>query len=119
MALPILGFVFVIIATYFTYTNAKETGRNSILWSILTFVIGLGFQYIFPVIVLVFLTIYWLAIGYEDQLSIAKTLDDYSLAVYFGGIALSIVSMMVILRYVAQMKDDPYHTPPPSPPKFD
>ena len=117
MVLTILGLAFVIIGTYFVYKNAGDYGRNAVLWAALTFLVGIGLQWIFPVF-LVFIWLMILLVTGSSQIEAQSTVLSYSFLLTIGSLLLSGVAVLMILRYVSQMPNEMAAVNPPVPPTF-
>jgi chromate transport protein ChrA len=115
MFLSIIGIVFVIVATYFVYKNANDYGRNAPLWAVITFFVGIGLQWVFPIIMVILLGIILLLTG-SSQMQVESSLMFYAGFVGIGSLVLSAVAVLLILKFVSKMPEEKSFVKPPSPP---
>ena len=66
--ITILALIAVFVAAYYVAKTAKDTGRNVVLWALLTLGVGLGFQLVIPVVVTLIVAIVLLATGTPQNL---------------------------------------------------
>lgn len=112
MILGILGLVFVIIATVYTYRTAKENGYNAILWTLAAFAVGFGVQIILPVLIATVLIVILIASGNslpKAQVMIETPVDIIGIICLIA----SIVGVIFILKKVSLIRED--EPIPPSP----
>lgn len=114
--LAIIGFVIVIVATYYAYKTAKDYGRNAILWAVATFCIGFGIQFIVPMIIGLVLAIIWMAQGTTNPVEMQSRLIGPAFFIGIGCLILSVIAMGIILKKVSQVPDEPIVSGPPPPP---
>ena len=115
--LSILGLVAVIIAAYYIYKTAKETNRNAVGWALLTFVVGFGLQIIFPVVILIIITIA-MAVSGKRLTNIDELPWSVDTIISLVVLAASFIGIWLIMRRVSTIPDDEIFTAPPSPPTF-
>ncbi|MCY7375635.1 MAG: hypothetical protein LH472_06645 [Pyrinomonadaceae bacterium] len=115
--LSILGFIAVFIATYYIYKTAEDTGRNAVGWALLTFAVGFGLQIIFPVIILIMITIGMSVSG--KRLTNTEQLPwSVDTIISLTGLAASFVGIWLIMRRVSTIPEDESFAAPPAPPTF-
>ena len=118
--LSIVGIVAIVVMTIQAYKTAAGTERNAPLWAGLTAVIGIGIQFVLPVMI---------GIGFGIYLAASGTSTDDLGGGYYGlftviglaGIVLSLVGMWLVIRHVSNVPDDDpaiASPPPPPPPTF-
>lgn len=117
--LLIVGIVAIVVFTYQVYKTAGNTERNPGLWAVITAVIGIGFQFVLPLIIGIVLAVYYLATGTPaDQLES----EIYGIAVVFNIVCLilSIAGMVLVMKHVSKVKDiiPLASAGPPPPPSF-
>jgi len=117
MILFILGLLAVFIATYYIYKTAKDTNRNAVGWALLTFAVGFGLQIIFPVLIIIIITIAMTVSG-KRLTNIDELPWSVGTIISLAGIAVSFVGIWLIMRRVSTIPDDEIFTAPPSPPTF-
>lgn len=115
MFLSIIGIAFVIIATYFVYKNATDYGRNAPIWALITFVVGIGLQWVFPIILMIILSVVLLVTG-SSQMQAQSSLMFYAGFIGIGSLVLSGVVVLLILKFVSKMPEEKTFVKPPSPP---
>ena len=117
--LSILGLVAIIVLTYQVYKNAAGTERNAIGWAALTLLVGVGIQFVIPLVVGVTYGIYLASseatyndAGYSSYVGLMSILG-------LGGVVFSILGMWLIAKHVSKVKDNAEIGPaPPPPPAF-
>jgi hypothetical protein len=106
--------ILAILAFWFGYKKARDTGRSPWLWGFIcggTYVgvqlaVGLGIGILVEIGVRL-----W---GWSETL-----LSDYSILINVAAIAISFVCVYALFRFLDRVPDDePVNLPPP-PPKFD
>lgn len=116
--LSIIGFVIVIVATYYVYKTAKDYGRNAVVWAIATFCLGFGIQFVVPFILGLILAVLYMSQGTTDAAAIQERILGPAIVIGIVSIALSGVAMWVMLRMVSRLPDEPPVSQPPPPPDF-
>jgi hypothetical protein len=115
--LSILGIVVIVVAAIHTYRSARDTGRRAGLWLLAALVVGIGLQFIVPVVMGIVLAIYCLATG-SSQAQLMEDLSGWSMVIGIGCLVLSIVGMLYIAKRAAVVPDEPAVQAPPPPPSF-
>jgi cytochrome bd-type quinol oxidase subunit 2 len=112
MILGILGLVFIIIATFYTYRTAKENGHNAIFWTLMAFGVGFGVQLIVPFLIGVVLGVILIASGHSvpEVQTMIQTLASIIGVVFLFA---SVVGIILILRKVSTIREDSSLPPPP------
>lgn len=120
MILQLLGLVAIVVFTYFVFKTAREYGRTAGLWALLTLGIGIGLQWIVPVIIMIVIYVVLLATGTRPD-QIEDAIGWWSFGITFICLALSLVGMFLVLQQVAKLPEDiadsDIRVPPP--PTFD
>lgn len=115
--ISILGLVAIIVIAIQVYKSAASTDRNPIGWTVLALLIGIGIQFVLPVM---------LVLGYGIYLAATNSSADLQ-NIAFGlmgiievvAIVLSIVGMWFVAKHVSKVQDDVEIGPtPPPPPSF-
>jgi hypothetical protein len=115
--ISILGFVAIIVIAIQVYKSASSTDRNPVGWTALALMIGIGIQFVLPVMI---------GVGYGLYLAATNSLDDiqytnFGLMGVIGLVStvLSIVGMWFVAKHVSKVKNDVEGEPvPPPPPSF-
>jgi hypothetical protein len=118
--LAILGIVALIVFPIQVYRTAKGTGRNAALWTVLTVVVGVGFQFVLPFFVGLIMAIAMIAGGTPPE-QVAVDSQGLYLMIGIVSLALSLGGMYLIARHVGKVPDDPPSVAgpqPPAPPTF-
>lgn len=103
-----LGIIVPIIVTIYVYKQAKETGRNPILWSFINLAVFFGIQ-----ILLGF------AIGLGMAISGAEeSITQYTLPINLVCLVVAGVGSYFVVRHVTRIPDEMFQELPPPPPKF-
>ena len=115
--ISILGLVAIIVIAIQVYKSAASTDRNPVGWTVLALMIGIGIQFVIPVMIGLGYGIYLAATGSaEDLQNFAFGLMG---VIDVVAIVLSIVGMWLIARHVSKVQDDVEIGPaPPPPPLF-
>lgn len=116
--IAVLAFIAIFIAAYFVYKTAKDTGRNAVLWALLTIGVGFGFQIVIPLLLGIMIGIGMVLAGNSPE-EIAASVDGISMVIGIICLILSFVGIGFIMRAVSKIPDEPSFAAPPSPPKFD
>ncbi|HUR97199.1 MAG TPA: DUF973 family protein [Pyrinomonadaceae bacterium] len=117
--LSILGIVAIVVFTIQVYKTAARTERNAPLWAIATAGIGIGIQFVLPVIIGMLLGIYYISSGTPVE-ELQAEIGGIASVIGVVGIVLSIVGMWLVMKRVSTVRDDfPNPTAPPPPPRFD
>lgn len=117
--LSIVGIVAIVIFTIQVYKAAVATGRNGPMWAVASLVVGIGVQFVIPVLIGLGFGIYLAASGASME-NLESTYVGLFSIIGIGGIILSMVGMWLIMRHVSNVPDeDPgAQAPPPPPPTF-
>jgi len=116
--LQIIGIVAIVVFTYQVYKTANGTERNGALWAVLTAAIGVGFQFVIPIVLGIVLAIAYMAMGTHVE-DLQSEVGGLALILGIGSIILSIVGMVLVMKHVSKVKDDePAVSKPPPPPNF-
>lgn len=115
----ILCLIFVIVAPFFVYRNAKQNEHNPVFWTLLSVTLGIGFQFIIPFFIGIVFGLYWVNQGYSAE-AIQQSFQGPANVIELICLFLSIVGIFLIFRRVSAIRDFPeLHLPaPPEPPKF-
>ncbi|HSK70183.1 MAG TPA: hypothetical protein VK892_00705 [Pyrinomonadaceae bacterium] len=114
--LSILGFIIIIVAAIHVYRTAKQYDRNAIGWTLITIGVGFGIQLILPLFLGIIIGIVMIASGSSIE-EMQGSLNVPAFIIGLICLALSIAAVLLILRYVSKIPDEPPFTPPPSPPE--
>lgn len=102
--------LFTILAIWFGYKKARDTGRNPILWAAICGVTFIGVQLISGLGAGVLIGLGIAFAGWDES-----AFDTYSWLISLVGIAFSCVSLLLLYRYLDHVPviDGPYEPPPP------
>ena len=106
--------ILAILAIWFGYKKARDTGRNPYLWAAICGVTFIGVQLLVSVGFGVLIAIGIEAFGWKET-----TYDDYSLVGTLFSIGASIVALIILFRYLDRVTDDGSVDLPPPPPIFE
>ena len=116
--LSILGIVAIVVFTIQVYKTASGTERNGGAWAAVTLVIGLGIQFVLPMIIGIAIGVYYVASGTPVE-ELQAEISTLATVIGVIGIVLSIVGMWLVMKHVSKVKDDdPKAVAPPPPPTF-
>ncbi len=108
-----LGIVIPILITYYVYKNAKENGRNAVLWAVINIAVILTVQIAVGIIALIFM---WLAAG--NTFNLENPYSGYDLLVNLIGVAVSLFASYLVYRHVTRVPETVFRQSPPPPPTF-
>ena len=111
--LSILGFIAVIISTYYVYKTAKDNERNAVVWALITFGVGFGLQLIIPVLIGFFVGVVMIASGSSVE-EIQQSVQPFAVIIAIVCLILSFVGIALIMRHVAKLPEDATVPPPPN-----
>lgn len=115
--LGILGFIFVIIAPFFVYRSAKQSGRNAVGWALTAAAVGIGIQVVIPFLIGIVLGLALLASGTPPD-GIRQAVTTPSIIIGIICLIISVAGVLVIMQHVAKIPEEKPFVPPPSPPQF-
>jgi uncharacterized membrane protein len=125
MILIILGLVAVIVATYLVYKTARDNERNGVGWAFLTVGVGLGAQWVLPIIATMILAVYYAMspptsqnpYGARQQM---EELESFAFIFSILGLVISFIGLWLIMRFVSRIPEERpgSSAPPPPPPNF-
>jgi MFS family permease len=113
----LLGLIFVVVAPFFIYRTAKQTGHNAIFWSLAAFGVGFGMQIVIPFLIGIFMSIVLLATGRSVE-ETQEMIFGLSFVIGIVCLFLSIVGVFLIMRKVSSISEDESFVPPPPPNSF-
>lgn len=116
MILQLLGLIAIFVFAFFVFRTASEYGRAAGLWTLAAVGIGIGFQWIVPVVIGIAVSIVLMATGTRPN-EVGDGMGWWAFAIVVLGLALSFVGMFLVLRHVAKLPDEPdesdLRVPPP------
>ncbi len=115
--LTILGLVFVIVATFYTYKSAKDNGRSAALWALAAFAVGFGIQIVIPLFIGIVIGLVMTAQG-RQMFEIQQSIQTPAQIIGLVCLAASFVGVWLVLRKASQLPDDEPLASPPPPPDF-
>jgi len=113
--LVVLPFMAIFGFAFFAFKTAREYGRNAWLWALAEVGVGVGFQFVAPVLFGTALAMFWLSSGTSDYVVVQK-LSTPSLIAFFTFEALSVVGMGYVLKRLFKVPENaPIKASAPSP----
>ena len=100
-----LGFAAIIICIVLAFKTARDYGRNPFLWAFITFCVGFGFQLVLPLVIGIVLGAIWV-IGGTSANEIQSKIEGLSFFIGIGTTILSIIAMLLILKFLGRVRDD-------------
>ncbi len=103
-----------ILAIWYGYKKARDSGRNPFLWAAISGVTFIGVQLLAAS-----------GIGAIMGLGIAfwgwreTVFDDNQIFITIASLIAGIAAVLLIFRYLDRIPDEPVNTGPPPPPTFD
>ena len=113
--LSILGIVVIIVATYQVYKAARDTGRNAVVWALITFAVGFGFQIVIPIIAGIILAVALIASGTPES-GLQEAISTPGILIGLVCLFLSFLAVWLILRQVSKIPEEKSFVAPPTPP---
>ena len=115
--LTIIGIVAIVVITIQVYKTAAGTDRNAPLWAAINVIIGIGLQFVAPILIGIVIAVYYIATGTPVE-NIESEMFGAAVLISIAGIVLSIIGMGLVMKFVSRVKDDEpaARTPPPPPP---
>lgn len=113
----ILGIVVIIVATVMAYRTARDYERNAAVWAAIVFAVGFGIQIILPFFVAIIAAVVMVA-GGSTPMEMQAALDVPAMIFGIVCIILSVVAMLLILRYLAKLPEENFDIPPAPPSDF-
>jgi diacylglycerol kinase len=110
-----LGLLVPILITVYVYKQAKDTGRNPILWSVINVAVIVGVQILIGVAAGILIGLGIAFYGLSET-----AFEDYSLPIsLIAGVASLVCSYFLVVRRVNQIPDEEFNRQsPPPPPQF-
>ena len=105
--------ILAILAIWFGYKKARDTGRNPWLWAAIAAVAFVGTQIIVVIAAGVLIELGVMFLGWNEH-----AIDDYGLLANIPAIILSILALWLVFRFLDRVPKDEHITPPPPPPTF-
>lgn len=105
--------ILVILAIWFGYKKARDSGRNPWLWAAISGGVFIGAQLLVGLGFGVLIAIGQEVWGWDD-----KTFDDYLVLANIPAIILSIVALWLVFRFLDRKPPTEINDVPPPPPSF-
>ncbi|HSK70182.1 MAG TPA: hypothetical protein VK892_00700 [Pyrinomonadaceae bacterium] len=105
--------ILVILAIYFGYKKAKQAGRNPFLWAFITAAAFIGTQWLTAIAIYILFAIGVAAFGWSENVFV-----DYEVLINIISIVASIISLLLVFRYLDKIPVEEPITEPPLPPTF-
>lgn len=106
--------ILVILAIWFGYKKAKETGRNPFLWAFICAAVFIGVQIVCGLAIGTFVAIGITAWGWSE-----KTFDDYNILISVISTVFSVAGLFLVFRYLDKMPQNEIVSQLPPPPDFE
>ena len=105
--------IIAILAFWFGYKKGRDSGRNPVLWSVICGGSFIGVQLLVGLAIGIFMGVGIATLGWSESVY-----EDYQIFITLAAIAASIVTLLLILRYLDRIPDEPVDRDPPPPPTF-
>jgi TRAP-type C4-dicarboxylate transport system permease small subunit len=103
----------LILAIWYGYKKARDTGRNKFAWAAISGGVFIGIQLVVSlgagILIGIGQTVWGWNVSVDGGLSIAVSLV---------ALVLSLAGLMLVFRYLDRIPDEPANTVPPPPPTF-
>ena len=100
-----------ILAAWFGYKKAKETGRNGFLWAFICAGTFIGVQILCGLVIALFIGIGIGVWGWSE-----KVFDDYNILISIVSMVFGIASLFLVFRYLDKIPQNEIVSQPPPPP---
>jgi hypothetical protein len=109
-----LGLIIPILLTIHVYRNAKETGRNAVLWAVINLAVIFGVQIFIGLTFGIAIGIGTEFLGWEEGL-----FDKWIFLINIVTLIISLLcSYFFVVRTVTRVPEEQFNAPPPPPPQF-
>lgn len=95
----ILTILFAVAAPLFVYITAKKNGHKPVYWALITLAVGIGFQFILPIIIGIILAVALVGMGNSPN-SVEPIIQSYSLIIGISCSILNIIGVLLVWRRV-------------------
>jgi len=106
--------ILAILAIWFGYKKARDTGRNGVLWGAICGATFIGVQFLVSIGMGILIALgveFW---GWKETLY-----DDLTWVISLVAIGASIVALIILFKFLDQFPEEPIvNEPPPPPPTF-
>lgn len=103
-----------ILAVWFGYKKAKDTGRNPILWAVICGATFIGVQLLVGIGAGMFLGLGIAMWGWEETV-----FEKNEIWITLASMAASIVALLILFKILDRVPPQPATIAPPPPPSFD
>jgi hypothetical protein len=103
----------VILAIWFGYKKARDTGRNPFLWAFISAAVFLGSQILTGALIGFFMGLGVVLWGWSEDIY-----DRYTTPINIVAIVVSIGSLLLVFRYLDKVPSEEKMDQPPPPPTF-
>lgn len=115
--LGIFGFIFIIVAPFIIYRNAKQNGHKPLFWAILAFAVGFGLQIVLPLIIGTVIAIVMTIQG-ASEIEVQEALETPAIIIGIITLVLSVGCVMWIMSRVNRIAEETPFSPPPPPSEY-
>lgn len=105
--------LFAILAIYFGYKKAKDSGRNPILWAVISGAVFIGLQLLTGLLIGFLMGFGIAAWGWSETI-----FEDYAWGISIASIIVSVIGILLVFRHLDKIPDEELVTSPPPPPTF-
>ena len=102
-----------ILAVWFGYKKAKDTGRNPILWAIICGGTFIGVQLLVGLGIGMFMGIGIAMWGWDETVY-----QKYEILISIASMIVSIIALFILFKILDRLPVQPSTVPPPPPPTF-
>lgn len=103
----------IILAIWFGYKKARDSGRNRFLWAAISGGVFIGVQFVVGILFGVLILIAQELFGWDSG-----SADRYQIFAAIPAIILSVGALMLVFRFLDRVPDERPSSEPPPPPTF-
>lgn len=117
--LSLFGIIAIVIFAIHTFRSANSNGRNGGLWAVISVAVGIGLQWVLPLVAATIVAIAYIASGSNID-TVEQDIYWPAVLISFAGLGLSLLGMWLVLRHVSQISEEgpAAGSGPPPPPVF-
>jgi hypothetical protein len=118
--LSLFGIFAIVMFAIHTFRSANSNGRNGALWAVISLAVGIGLQWVLPLVAAMVVGVAYIASGSNID-TIEQDIMWPATVISFAGLGLSILGMWIVHWHVLKIPEEEpaAASGPPPPPVFD